>query len=172
MTAAPASRLLLRPLVPSDWEAVRRIYEEGIAGGDATFETRAPSWEDWNAARSPECRLVAVAGGAVVGFAALSPVSARSVYRGVREVMLYVAASARRRGVGKELLGGLVRASEAAHVWTLEAGIFPENEASLALFKGAGFRRLGVHERLGRFRDGRWRDVVVLERRSRVVGAD
>ncbi len=162
----------IRPLAPSDWPAVVRIYREGIASGNATFETEAPGWESWDAARSPECRLVAEAGGAVIGFAALSPVSGRCVYGGVREAMIYIAAAARGRGVGGRLLARLVAESERHGIWTLQAGIFPENAASIRIFAGAGFEILGTHRNLGRFHDGRWRDVVLMERRSGVVGMD
>ncbi len=163
-------RVSMRAMAPTDWPAVREIYREGIASGDATFETAPPSWESWDAARSPECRLMAEVDGAPVAFAVLSPVSKRAVYRGVREVMLYVAASARGRGVGSALLERLVAQSEAAGVWTLEAKIFPENEVSVRVFGAAGFRVVGVRRRLGRASDGRWRDVLLMERRSQVAG--
>ena len=159
-------------MTPRDWPAVAEIYRQGIESGNATFETEVPDWESWDAARSPECRLVAEAGGAVIGYAALSPVSGRSVYDGVREAMIYVAVSARGRGVGGGLLERLVEESEAQGIWTLQAGIFPENAASLRICEKAGFRILGTHERLGRFHDGRWRDVVLMERRSGVAGVD
>ena len=148
----------IRALRPADWPAVRRIYEEGIASGDATFETEAPEWEAWDAARLVDCRLVAEEDGAVVGFAALSPVSSRPVYRGVAEIMVYVAAAARGQGVGTELLRHLVQASEEAGLWTLSAGIFPENEASIRAHERVGFRRVGQRERIGRSNDGRRRD--------------
>lgn len=154
-----------------DWGRVREIYLEGIATGDATFETAAPSWESWAAAHHAFARLVARAGGEVLGWAALSPVSGRAVYRGVAEVSVYVGAECRGRGVGRALLEALVAASEAAGVWTLQAGIFPENAASVALHVACGFRLVGTRERIGR-RDGVWRDTVLLERRSRTVGRD
>ncbi len=156
-------------MTPSDREAVRRIYEEGIAGGNATFETAAPAWEEWNAAHRPDCRLIARDGGGVVGWAALSPVSDRCVYGGVAEVSVYVAASARGRGAGRRLLEELVRSSEEAGIWTLQAGIFPENEASIAIHERCGFRKVGVRERLGKLR-GVWRDVALYERRSARAG--
>lgn len=161
-----------RPLTAADWPDVLRIYVEGIESGDATFETEAPTWEAWDEARHPECRIAAEEDGRVVGFAALSPVSRRPVYAGVAEVMVYVAADVRGRGVGTELLRALVEASEEAGIWTLTAGIFPENEASIRAHERVGFRRVGCHERIGRFHDGRWRDTVLLERRSGVVGTD
>lgn len=160
----------IRPLLRADWPAVRKIYEEGINGGDATFETEAPDWTEWDAGHLDECRLVAHVDGAVVGFAALSPISSRAVYRGVAEVTVYVSAGARGSGIGTALLRSLVTASEAADLWTLQAGVFPENEASIRAHLAVGFRRVGRRERIGRFHDGRWRDTILLERRSPVVG--
>lgn len=154
-----------------DWGRVREIYLEGIATGDATFETGAPSWESWAAAHHTFARLVARAGDTVLGWAALGPVSGRAVYRGVAEVSVYVGAGYRGMGVGRALLEALVGASEAAGVWTLQAGIFPENAASIALHEGCGFRVVGTRERIG-MRDGVWRDTVLLERRSRTVGCN
>lgn len=151
------------------WPAVRAIYAEGIATGNATFETEVPPWAAWDAAHLPHCRLVAVAGERLFGWAALSPVSGRCVYAGVAEVSIYVAADSRGRGVGKALLRALITASEQAGIWTLQAGIFPENGASLALHRACGFRRVGVRERIGELA-GVWRDVVLLERRSTVAG--
>jgi L-amino acid N-acyltransferase YncA len=153
-----------------DWPEVARIYREGIESGDATFETTVPERERWEAARMACCRLVVETADGVVGFAALSPVSARSVYAGVAEVMVYVTDGLRGRGLGSRLLDTLVRASEEAGVWTLQASIFPENQASVALHLAAGFRPVGTRERIGRFRDGRWRDVVLMERRSASAG--
>lgn len=164
------SGVTLRPLRAGDWPAVAEIYGQGIAAGDATFETEVPPWERWDAARLPEPRLVALRAGKVVGYAALSPVSSRPAYAGVAEVSVYVAEEARGEGVGRTLLDALVSASEAAGIWSLRAGIFPENQASLALHGAAGFRVVGVWERVGRFHDGRWRDVVLMERRSPAVG--
>jgi L-amino acid N-acyltransferase YncA len=161
--------LAIDPLAPGDWDEVRRIYAEGIATGNATFETEPPSWEAWNGAHRPDSRLVVREGGRVLGWAALSPVSDRCAYGGVAEVSVYVAASARGRGLGRRLLEELVRASEEAGVWTLQAGIFPENAASIAIHRKCGFRTVGVRERLGRLK-GVWRDVALLERRSPRVG--
>ena len=160
---------MIRDLRPDDWSVVCAIYEDGIRGGDATFETEPPSWERWDAAH-PELRLVAERDGAVVGWAALAPVSDRCCYEGVGEVSVYVAEAARGSGVGRTLLEALVERSERAGYWTLNAGVFPENEASIRLHAACGFRAVGVRERLGRLR-GEWRDVVLLERRSAVVGA-
>ncbi|WP_374689011.1 N-acetyltransferase family protein, partial [Promineifilum sp.] len=156
--------LSISPLTPDDWPAVRAIYEEGIATGQATFETVAPDWPVWDAAHRPDCRLAARQEGRVVGWAALSPVSARAVYRGVAEVSVYVAAAARGRGVGRALLAALVEASEAAGVWTLQASIFPENEASVALHVACGFRVIGRRERPAQLH-GVWRDTLLVERR-------
>ncbi|HYG79403.1 MAG TPA: GNAT family N-acetyltransferase [Pyrinomonadaceae bacterium] len=153
----------------ADWDAVRAIYLEGIATGDATFETQAPAWGKWDAAHLAHCRLVARHGACVAGWAALSPVSARRVYAGVAETSVYVSAGFRGRGVGSALLGALVTCSEQHGIWTLQAGIFPENLASLALHRQLGFREVGFRERLGRM-NGRWRDVILLERRSETTG--
>jgi phosphinothricin acetyltransferase len=158
----------LRELRPDDWPAVRAIYEEGIRSGNATFETEPPSWERWDAAH-PELRLVAERDGSVVGWAALSPVSDRCCYEGVGEVSVYVAETARGSGIGRALLRELVERSEQAGYWTLNAGVFPENEASVRLHQSCGFREVGIRERLGRLH-GVWRDVALLERRSRLVG--
>jgi L-amino acid N-acyltransferase YncA len=159
---------VVRPLTTPDWPAVRAIYEEGIAGGDATFETAAPAWADWDRGHLARPRLVATLSGRVVGWAALSPVSERRAYAGVAEASVYVATAAGGRGVGRALLERLVAGAEAAGIWTVQAGIFPENTASLALHRRCGFRTVGVRERLGKL-DGRWRDVVLLERRSPLV---
>ena len=150
------------------FRSVARIFEDGIRTGEATFETAAPSWEEWDAAHT-EHRLVAELDGAVVGWAALSPVSERCCYGGVAESSAYVAEEVRGRGVGRELLEELIRRSEAAGIWTLQAGIFPENKPSLRLHLVCGFRLVGVRERLGEL-NGVWRDVLLLERRSEVAG--
>ena len=157
------------PLSAADWPAVRAIYEQGIATGNATFEKSAPGWDTWDAAHLPHSRLVAHSAGEVVAWAALSPVSSRCVYAGVAEVSIYVAAHARGWGIGLALLSALVEASERANIWTLQAGIFPENAASIELFRKAGFRVLGRRERLGQM-DGHWRDVILMERRSQIAG--
>jgi phosphinothricin acetyltransferase len=161
--------IAIRSMTPEDWTEVRRIYLEGISTGNATFETQAPSWGKWDAGHLADCRLVACDGARVLGWAALSPISARQVYRGVTEVSVYVAESARREGVGKALLRALIASSEQCGIWTLQAGIFPENVASIRLHKSLGFREVGCRERIGRM-DDRWRDVTLLERRSAVVG--
>jgi L-amino acid N-acyltransferase YncA len=153
-----------------DWEAVRSIYQDGIATGNATVETHAPDWESWNSNHRPDCRLVARDGDEVVGWAALSPVSTRSAYAGVAEVSVYVSKSSRGSGVGKLLLSSLVSTSEAAGIWTLQAMIFVENEASIALHSSSGFRSVGIRERIGSL-NGQWRDTLLMERRSNVVGS-
>jgi phosphinothricin acetyltransferase len=153
----------------SDWFTVREIYREGMATGDATFETDAPEWSEWDAAHLPHSRLVARRGGIVGGWAALSPVSRRAVYAGVAEVSVYVAAAHRGAGLGLRLLAALVGESEAHGIWTLQAAIFPENHASLGLHESLGFRQVGRRERIGQ-RAGCWRDTVLVERRSEVVG--
>jgi L-amino acid N-acyltransferase YncA len=147
---------------------VRRIFEEGIDTRNATFETLAPSWETWDAGHLAQPRLVARLNESVVGWTALVPVSPRPVYRGVAEVSTYVSLEARRRGVGVALLSSMIERSEKAGIWTLQAGVFPENEASLALHLRCGFRTVGIRERIGRM-EGNWRDVVLLERRSAIV---
>jgi L-amino acid N-acyltransferase YncA len=154
---------------PDHWPLVKAIYEEGIATGDATFETQAPSWEGWDGKFIQDCRLVAEVGGEVVGWAGLSPVSDRCVYGGVAEVAVYVGSKARGRGVGTILLNALVEASEEAGLWTLQAGIFTENVGSIRIHEKCGFRIVGTGERLGKLA-GRWRDVLILERRSDRIG--
>jgi L-amino acid N-acyltransferase YncA len=162
--------VIVASMCAEDWPAVARIFEQGIAGGNATFERSAPSWEQWSAARCPEPRLVVRDESGVIGWAALSPTSARPVYSGVGSVSIYVDSDHGRRGVGRALLEELVSASERAGFWTLQAGIFPENAASIALHLSCGFRLVGTQARLGRMPDGRWREVVLYERRSKVVG--
>jgi L-amino acid N-acyltransferase YncA len=160
--------LRIEPLRPQDWPAVAAIYAEGIATGDATFETAPPTWERWDASHLPDHRLVArtrTGGDAgVAAWAALAPVSDRCAYAGVAESSIYVAERARGLGVGRRLLTALVEGAGQAGIWTVQTGIFPENTASLALHRRCGFRVVGVRERLGRLH-GRWRDVLLLERR-------
>jgi L-amino acid N-acyltransferase YncA len=165
-----SAKVAIDPMEPPDWPEVRAIYEEGVATGNATFETSAPDWEGWNAKHLEAARLVARRDGQILGWVALSPVSSRCVYSGVAEVSIYVAASARGQGVGKILLLAAVSASEEAGIWTLQAGIFPENLASIMLHRSCGFREVGVRMRLGQLA-GLWRDVMLLERRSTIVGA-
>lgn len=159
----------ISPMTPADWPAVRAIYEEGVATGNSTFETSAPEWPAWDAAHRPDCRLVARQDGRVVGWTALTPISSRLAYAGVAEDSIYVAAAARGRGVGRTLLMALVGASEAAGIWTLQAGIFPENAASLALHRACGFQVVGRRRHIS-CHQGVWRDFMLLERRSALVG--
>lgn len=168
--------MLIRAMQDQDADRVLAIYQEGIDTGHATFTARAPSWGAFTASKLDELMLVAHDPlDNVLGWAAASAISSRCVYAGVAEVSVYVAASSRGQGVGRALLSALVTASERAGYWTLQAGIFPENEGSIALHEVLGFRRVGVRSRLGRMSHGpmrgSWRDVVLLERRSEVVGA-
>ena len=170
------------PMSGELWPAVREIYRQGIETGNATFATETPDWAEWNSTHRRDCRLVAIEGidkeqaaplplnkPTVLGWAALRPVSTRQVYRGVAEVSVYVAAAARGKGVGKSLLNALVEESETNGIWTLQAGIFPENVPSISLHRSCGFRQVGVRRRIGQHHD-RWRDVLLLERRSALVG--
>jgi phosphinothricin acetyltransferase len=155
----------IEPMDPADWPAVRRIYAEGIATGDATLEREAPDWDHFDRSHRHDCRFVArlAAGGPVVGWVALTTYSSRRVYSGVAWESVYVAGEARDQGVGRALLERVIGAAEAAGLWTLLAGVLAENAASLALHERAGFRRIGAMERLGQDPTGRWRDVVLME---------
>jgi phosphinothricin acetyltransferase len=161
-----ALSIRILPMLPTHWPAVERIYLEGIATDNATFETESPGWEGWDAKHHRQSRLIAIQGEDLLGWAALSPVSARRVYAGVAEVSIYVASSARGKGIGRELLRALIEESEQNGIWTLQAGIFPENRASIALHQAHGFREVGRRERIGQLK-GVWRDVVLLERRGK-----
>ena len=158
----------IRPFTAEDWPQAREIYLQGISTGVATFETEAPNWAGWDAAHLPFARMTArqEGGGMVLGWAALSPVSARSVYRGVAEISVYVRNTARGQGIGRALLEALVAESEKHGIWTLQASIFPENAASLALHAACGFRVVGRRERIARLQ-GVWRDTLLLEKRAR-----
>jgi phosphinothricin acetyltransferase len=160
---------VIERLRPGDWTAVRDIYAEGVAGGKATFDTRIPDWEEWDAAHWRDPRLVARCDGVVVGWAALTPVSARECYRGVGEVSIYIAEHAQGRGVGRTLMEALIAASEAAGIWTLHSSIHSDNTRSLALHERCGFRVVGRRERIAQRADG-WADTIIMERRSAVVG--
>ncbi len=167
--------LRIEPMTTDDWASVRRIYAEGIATGDATLEREAPDWDHFDRSHRPDCRLIARrsdtgADDGVVGWTALSAYSGRRVYTGVAWESVYVAEAARGTGVGRALLEALIPASEAAGFWTLLAGVMADNAASLALHERVGFVRVGVQHRLGQDATGRWRDVVLLERRSSTVG--
>jgi len=156
-------------LLPAHWEAVREIYEEGIATGNATFQTSAPSREEWDTAHTAKPRLVAVDNNEVLGWAAITPVSGRCVYAGVGEVSVYVSTAARGKGIGKQLLLALIEETEKENFWTLQAGIFPENISSLSIHKSCGFSVIGTRERIGQM-NGVWRDTVLLEKRSAIAG--
>lgn len=158
-------------MTTDDWACVRSIYLDGIGTGQATFETSVPSWEKWNSGHLPVPRLVAYkTDGSVKGWAALTPASTRPVYAGVAEVSVYVANDSRGQGLGLELLKRLITESEQNGIWTLQASVFPENRSSIALHTRCGFREVGFRERIGRI-NGVWRNTVLLERRSKLIGA-
>lgn len=165
------SRFQIRDMQPRDWEEIRQIYLEGLATGQASFETEAPSWEQWDQGHHPFARLVTCAEGRVVAWAALAPVSHRKCYAGVAEVSLYVAASCRGRGVGKQLLQAIIEASERKGIWSLTSSAFPENRASIALQLACEFRVVGRREQIARHY-GVWRDTIITERRSKTVGIE
>ena len=165
------TEILIESMRVADWPRVSDIYLEGIATGHATFETDAPSWERWDAAHLAFARLTAHREDEIVGWAALSPVSNRCVYGGVAEVSVYVSSESRGAGVGRALLRALIEESERNGIWTLQAGIFPENSASIALHLACGFREVGRRERVGKL-NGIWRDTILLERRSQTIGTD
>ena len=164
MSIAPRIRLV--KMRSADWDSVKAIYEEGIATKNATFETQVPEWKEWDKRHLKKCRFIALNNNQIVGWAALSPVSERCIYSGVAEVSVYVSSSFMGKGVGSLLLQRLIEESENTNIWTLQAGIFPENNASLNLHKKHGFREVGTRERIGKL-DGAWRDVILLERRRR-----
>ncbi|HXB09094.1 MAG TPA: GNAT family N-acetyltransferase [Puia sp.] len=161
--------ITIADLLPEHWPAVKAIYQAGLATGNASFQTSAPDWDEWNAGHLAQCRMVALSGDRVVGWVALSSVSNRWVYAGVAEVSIYIDANYRGQCVGKTLLQALITESETKGIWTLQAGIFPENIASLRLHEWAGFRQVGIREKIGKM-GNRWRDTVLLERRSMNVG--
>jgi L-amino acid N-acyltransferase YncA len=156
------------PLLPEHWTSVSTIYEHGLATGNASFQTNAPSWEEWDAAHVKHSRVVAKQDKQIVGWAALTPVSGRCVYAGVAEVSVYVDPTSSGQGLGKQLLEALIMESEKNGLWTLQASIFPENIASLRIHARTGFRHVGIRERIGQM-NGIWRDTVLLERRSKTV---
>ena len=158
-------------MLPTHWEAVKTIYEEGIATGNATFQTEAPTWKEWDTSHLPHCRIVAFSNNEMAGWAAISPVSSRCVYSGVGEVSVYVSGTHRHQGVGKLLLKELIAQSEQNGLWTLQSGIFPENINSIKLHEGFGFRQIGYREKIGKMGNV-WRDNIFMERRSSIVGVD
>lgn len=162
----------IRDMSEVDWEQVRDIYIEGIISGNSTFETEAPSWDVWDVGHVKCCRLVVSCEGKVVGWAALSPISSRTVYTGVAEVSIYLSPNYCGQGIGGRLLEELIRNSEDNGFWALQSGVFPENLASIALHRKCGFREVGLRLKHGKMSNGTWRDVVLLERRSDVVGTE
>lgn len=159
---------MVRDLTPNDWPAVKEIYLSGLATGNASFETAAPEWEAWDNSHLQHSRLAAEANHEILGWAALSPVSGRCVYGGVAEVSVYVSDAARGKGLGAALLNALIESSEVNGIWTLQSGILQENEASIKLHEKCGFRTVGYREKLGRL-NGVWRNVVLMERRSKLI---
>ena len=158
-------------MLPQHWEAVKKIYEDGIATGNATFQTAAPTWQEWDNAHIETCRIIATDKNEVLGWAALTAVSSRCVYAGVAEVSIYVAANARGKKIGSLLLQELISQSEQEGIWTLQSGIFPENKASISMHEKYGFRIVGYRERIGKM-GNIWRDNISLERRSNKIGID
>ena len=169
INANVSTGLTIEQMRPGDWEPVKAIYLEGIATGHATFETEAPSWEAWDGAHLRFARLVARDDQTISGWAALNPVSRRQAYAGVAEVSIYVAADHRNAGVGRALLNALIAESERNGIWTLQAVVFPENATTIALHLRCGFREVGPRERIGKL-NGKWRDTILLERRSALIG--
>jgi phosphinothricin acetyltransferase len=163
--------IFFRPMTDSDWKSVAGIYRQGIETGNATFEMLLPEWEHWNASHLKSCRIVAEMEGVIIGWAALSPVSARSVYAGIAEVSVYVLNEFKGRKIGFQLLERLISESESCGIWTLQASIFPENTASLCIHSLLGFREMGYRERIAKMK-GVWRNTILMERRSRICGND
>jgi L-amino acid N-acyltransferase YncA len=161
--------MVIRSIDQKDYSRLSEIYRQGIETGIATFETKVPDWQDWNAAHLPECRIATFEGNVMTGWAALSPVSGRCVYAGVAEVSVYVAADFCGKGIGKVLLQELIKVSEKAGLWTLQAGIFAENTGNIKLHEYCGFRTIGFREKIGQL-NGVWKDSVLMERRSKIVG--
>jgi L-amino acid N-acyltransferase YncA len=168
--------ITIRPMTAEDWPAIERIYREGIATGNATFEANPPSWEEFDGEKVADPRLVGIEGDHLVGWAAASRVSSRCVYEGVIEHSVYVSEDVRGEGVGAALLDAFLKAADARGIWTVQSGIFPENEPSLALHRKLGFREVGIRERVGKMTYGayvgQWRDVVMMEHRSDLIGTE
>jgi len=159
-----------RPLLPEDWDSIAEIYREGIETRNATFQTDVPTWESWDSAHLKTCRIVAIMENEIIGWAALTPVSGRCVYAGVAEVSVYVSTKHHGKKAGTKLLDKLIGESEKSGIWTLQSGIFPENLPSLKIHRNLGFRKVGIRKKIGKL-DGKWRDTVLLERRSKITGA-
>ena len=166
-----ANLMELIEMTPGHWDAVKNIYLQGIATKQATFQTTAPDWEEWNTSHLPNLRYVAIVEDSIAGWSALTPVSGRCVYAGVTEVSIYVHRDFRAQGIGQALLQKLITESEKENIWTLQAGIFPENLSSIRLHEKLGFRKIGYREKIGKL-DGVWRDTILLERRSEITGQD
>jgi L-amino acid N-acyltransferase YncA len=160
---------LIEPMTTGDWNAVAKIYKEGIATGNATFQQTLPTWEEWDADHIKNCRLVFEIDNEIVGWAALTAISGRCVYAGVAEVSVYVSELHRGKKIGSQLLQQLILESEKENLWTLQAGIFPENIGSIKIHEALGFRKIGYREKIGKL-NGIWRDTVLLERRSTTIG--
>lgn len=165
------SSLVFKTLEKSDWALVSKIYQEGLDTGHASFETRDPSWEEWDNKHLKHCRIVAELNHNVIGWAALSPISSRYVYRGVAEVSIYVSNEFKGQKTGTKLLEKLIIESESHNIWTLQSGVFPENKASIAIHKNLGFREVGFREKIGKI-NGVWRNTILLEHRSKIIGID
>jgi L-amino acid N-acyltransferase YncA len=163
--------ITFRPLTQKDWKAVAEIYQQGIATNNATFRKEVPTWEEWNNGHLEKCRIVAVIEQKIVGWAALTPVAGSCFYAGVAEVSVYIAAQNRGQNIGTALLERLIFESEQENFWTLQSSIFPENTSSLVIHEKVGFRKIGYREKISKM-NGQWRDTVLLERRSKTVGAE
>lgn len=164
-----AEKIVIDPMLAEDWSAVKTIYQQGLDSGTASFETSVPDWPTWNNKHRPDCRLVARRNGRIAGWAALAAVSSRSAYAGVAEISIYIHKDEMGRGIGDRLIAELIQKSEEAGYWTLQSGIFPQNTASLRLHAKHGFREVGRREKIAR-RDGKWHDLILLERRSSYAG--
>jgi phosphinothricin acetyltransferase len=163
------SKVDIKEMLPIHWKEVSKIYKEGIDTGLATFEKKIPTWKTWDSNHLSYCRLIALINNNIVGWAALSPVSSRCIYGGVAEISVYVANGFRGNKIGEKLLQELIRASERNGLWTIQSGVFPENTASIELHKKVGFRVIGYREKVGVL-DGKWKDNILMERRSKIVG--